>query len=153
MAMLKSVPRLKTIICQIAKAHDLRLDVASSHLRLEMGENSAYMPLVIEKIGEHRISIAHYYIQNDDPIADPDVELWIAPDGQWYPTAISTPQMMVMGHIVGGYRKWVNFLGDKPTQFYKKQQHDLASFCNTWATNIKEQDYLNRGKNPKKKEG
>lgn len=153
MAQLKSVPRFKSLICQIAKKHDLRLDVPESHLRLEMGKDSPYMTLVIEKVGQHRISVAHYYYQEGDAIPDPDVELWIAPDGQWYPVAITTPQMMVLGHIVGGYGQYVEFKNDKPVKFYRKQQHDLVRFCEqTWITNIKATDYLNLGNNPKKKE-
>lgn len=33
-----------------------------------------FMPLTVESIGENRIAIAHYYTQNGDSLADPDME-------------------------------------------------------------------------------
>ena len=47
-------------------------------------EQESYEPLVIERHGE-LISVAHYFEQGSDLIADPDVELHF-PD--WTPTAI-----------------------------------------------------------------
>ncbi|WP_435577398.1 DUF6908 domain-containing protein, partial [Faecalibaculum rodentium] len=34
----------------------------------------SFMPLTVEGIGENRIAISHYYTQNGDSLADPDME-------------------------------------------------------------------------------
>ena len=76
---MKSARRFKTVIEKIATQHGLDLTAEQSHLRLE---NKGYMPLVIEKTGKNLVSVAHYYEQNGDLIADPDVVCWIAPSGE-----------------------------------------------------------------------
>jgi hypothetical protein len=48
-------------------------------------EKKGYQPLVIERHGE-MISVAHYFEQNGDLIADPDVELHYP---SWVPTGIT----------------------------------------------------------------
>lgn len=44
------------------------------HVRLK---SEGWMPLVIEKIGPDRISLAHYFEQNGDLMADPEMEVRI----------------------------------------------------------------------------
>ena len=89
------------------------------HLRLQM---KSYMPLVIERIG-NMISVAHYYEQNGDLIADPDVELNFA---TWEPTAIQQ---------VFGYTRVTD----------ERTRRDIASFLDLWAFNIQEQGWAEKG--------
>jgi len=49
-----------------------------------------YMAAVIEKIGPRRFSVAHYYRQNGDLVADPDLE-FIRLDAGWFPAAVTQP--------------------------------------------------------------
>lgn len=45
-------------------------------------EVDGFMPLVIEKTDEHRLSVAHYYEQRSDLIRDPEIvfdsQVWVA---------------------------------------------------------------------------
>lgn len=132
---------MQKMIEQIAEKHGLDLTASESHLRLEL---KGFMPLVIEKIGKDRVSVAHYYTQNGDAIADPDVVFWVAPNGEWFPCEVQMPML--------GYRQYIIFEDGKPASFYQAKQHDLASFCNSWATNIRGQDYLRKGVNVKANE-
>ena len=55
------------------------MELAPEVLRGEMDAKSfrageAFMPLTIERIGDGRIAISHYYTQNGDSLADPDME-------------------------------------------------------------------------------
>lgn len=43
-------------------------------------ENDGYMDLVIEKIGESRLSVAHYYTQYDDLMSDPEIVFEVEDD-------------------------------------------------------------------------
>src|SRR5690606_17824898 len=69
----------------LLKSHNLLEDFQnkdSFHVRFE---KTGYQPLVIERHGE-MISVAHYFEQNGDLIADPDVELHYP---SWGPTGIT----------------------------------------------------------------
>lgn len=125
---MKYTPTMQRVITAIAAKHGLDLRVAGSHLRLELGQSM--MPLVIEVVLPGMISVAHYYRQNGDTIADPDVEIFTLADG-WAPAAIT--------QVLSGY---VNYVEDE------RGQHDLADFCELWAQNLEDQGYLARGQRP-----
>jgi hypothetical protein len=76
---------MQSVITQIAANHGLDLSASEAHLRLEQ---PSYMPLVIEKIGCHLVSVAHYFYQNRDAIADPDV-VFFTGLGSWVPIEIT----------------------------------------------------------------
>lgn len=124
---------------QIAQKHNLDLAAESAHLRLEQ-PGGVFMPLVIEKIGKHLVSITHYYEQNGDLCADPDVVFFTA-YGEW--VAIEITQAF------GGYRRvaHLNSTGTQITSIDNRGQNDVADFVRLWARNIKEQQYLEHGVN------
>lgn len=122
---MKFTPTMQRVITALAQKHGLDIRQAGAHLRLELGQSM--MPLVIEVLLPGMLSIAHYYEQNGDLIADPDVEIFTLSDG-WAPAAIQQ-----LGH----YR---NYVEDE------RGQHDLAAFCETWAANIEAQGWLTRGR-------
>ena len=45
-----------------------------------------FMAASVEHIGPNRYSVAHYFEQNGDLVADPDLE-FLSVDGKWYPAA------------------------------------------------------------------
>ncbi|NUC74732.1 hypothetical protein HTZ84_20945 [Haloterrigena sp. SYSU A558-1] len=51
----------------------------SYEIKLEV---DGFMPLIIKKINEHRLSVAHYYEQNGDLMRDPEIifdsQVWVA---------------------------------------------------------------------------
>lgn len=117
----------------LLKSHNLLEDFQnknSFHVRFVM---TGYQRLVIERHGG-MISVAHYFEQNGDWIADPDVELHYP---SWTPTAIT--------QAFFGYRSKFIERGGKTfvdTRFHKQ----VSSFLGMWARNIKSQGWAERGK-------
>lgn len=136
---MKTSKSMQAIVERIAEKYGLDLNAEEAHLRLE---NVPYMPLVIEKVGKHLVSVAHYFEQNGDLCADPDVVFFTGYSDCW--VAIEIQQVL-------GYQRvaWLNDDGASIKSVNLRGQADVASFTNLWARNIKEQDYLNRGVNPK----
>jgi hypothetical protein len=50
------------------------------HVEVEV---PGFMPLVIEKVGTRRISVAHYYRQMGDRMSDPEIVFDVLPNGRW----------------------------------------------------------------------
>lgn len=127
--------KMHDVITEIAQQYGIDLTKIEAHLRLEIPD-SAFMPLVIEVIGDRQISVAHYYKQNGDLIADPDVLFYTSGDQRqyWIPLYIQQPL---------GFAEYCT-LEPKPDGSMaimtrsKKGLDDLARFCdNDWASNIK----------------
>lgn len=85
-------------------------------------------------------AVAHRFEQNGDLCPDPDVEFYVVDDAlepgskAVYPTAIDQPL---------SYRRHVEFGEDsRPSSLRPKAQADLASFCNGWMRNIRDQQGL-----------
>lgn len=112
------------------------------HLRIE---NEPYMALVIESwpvsgpdsfLGETRhISIAHYYTQNGDAMADPEMEI----------TSTGAPVAIKMDGT-GYYRRayWRDEQGKGMMNIY--QVKDQTAFMRMWARNLKAQGFVQAAK-------
>jgi hypothetical protein len=124
----KTSPTMQTLITAIIARHGANLDAGQLHLRLE---HAPYEPLVIERTGPQRISVAHYYEQNGDLIPDPDVVFYTG-QGEWVPIEITD---------CFGHRSVATVDGDR-LSFHPRQQADLAAFVNVWARNLKAQGWL-----------
>jgi hypothetical protein len=125
---------MQAVITEIAAKHGLNLAASSTHLRLEM---EGYQPLVIEKIGRHLVSVAHYAYENGDAMSDPDV-VFFTGRGDWIATEISQ---------ILGYRRAV-VLTDDMTEIdgvNPAKQADIAEFAEMWAENIRSQGWLEHG--------
>ena len=84
-------------------------------------DKPGYQRLVIERHGE-MISVAHYFEQNGDLVADPDVELHYP---SWVPTAIT--------QAFFGYRQ--KFIERDGKTFVDTRFHrEVSSFLALWAT-------------------
>lgn len=131
---------MQAFIEKLAKARGVDLSQAKAHFRVESG---AFMPLVVENIGYNQISIAHYYTQNGDMLADPDVVFWVGCDGEWYPVEWTTPAVMLGGRVLGGFRRYVEVDLSKQEWVRAdiKGQRDLAIFSNKWAANLRAQGF------------
>ncbi len=98
------------------------------HVRFDMPH---FDRLVIERLDE-LISVAHYFEQNGDLIADPEVELHYP---TWTPTAIT--------QVIGGRReKFVYF--DDQTYVDLRFHGEVALFLDLWAHNIQAQKWAER---------
>lgn len=94
-----------------------------SYVRLE---SDGYMPLSLDKIGDNTFSMAHYYEQNGDLMADPDVVFRVNAENKTL-TAISFQQ-----DNLGIYQTFENG---------GAEQEDCNSFVGKWLTNISAQGY------------
>src|ERR671932_1673512 len=77
--------KMQQVIEQLAAKHTVDLKRTGAYLRLEM---PGFDRLSIENIGRHRISVAHYFEQNGDLVADPEIVFYTCELG-WYPVEIT----------------------------------------------------------------
>ena len=90
-----------------------------------------FLPLVIERHGD-RVSVTHYFEQNGDLIPDPDMELLIGIDGEWYPVAIQ---------FATGHYAQARFWKDGKEFIVPREIRDQIRFSSMWAKNLKWQGY------------
>ena len=104
--------------------------------------NGTFMPVVVEdvtfqypaELGRF-LSVAHYYEQNGDLMADPEMIFLKARDNKYYP-------IYTKMDAVGFVRETVLFESGTIKGFYKDSQRDQVQFANMWMTNIKHQQGL-----------
>jgi hypothetical protein len=105
------------------------------NIRIDNTEG-AYMPVVVEWIGENRLSVAHYGEQNGDAMRDPDMVFWRSPLGNWYPVSYRNDYAGIDREAV---LEWDD---GKPVRYYSKEQAGQAAFAGLWMNNIKQQQSL-----------
>jgi hypothetical protein len=91
-----------------------------------------FMPLHVERLTESRYSLAHYFEQNGDLVADPDGEFYRADSGRVFPSALQ----LCTGH----YTRALEFGGDDELKGYRPRAlRELNAFARVWLQNIKRQ--------------
>lgn len=107
-------------------------DFTSQHytaMQLRAGESM--MPLHIEAVGSNEISIAHYYRQNGDSMADPEMTFRIDHEkGTLEPLTYQQDSMGMYQQVYPEPGRWI-----------PKLRKDLNRFANQWFHNIEEQRY------------
>ena len=94
-----------------------------------------FMAAVVERIGPHRYSVAHYFEQNGDLVADPDLEL-VHYEGAWYASGITHAPPF-------GYTRALTCDdAGKPDRWYPRAYRELRSFATTLLRNVREQQGL-----------
>jgi hypothetical protein len=136
----KTSKAMAAVIRAVAKARGLDLTKVGVHTRVE---NEPYMALVIEVIGPHLISVAHYGEQNGDPMCDPEMIFSTATtDGSFLPVSYRND-------YVGSFRQCTTVdAAGQPVGFMPGEVRDQVSFANTWARNLKEQGFIAAAKRP-----
>jgi hypothetical protein len=129
----------------IAVFHVLTEGVTKVGDHRKIALNEQFMPVCVEATGTTPqgaliVSVAHYYEQNGDLMADPEVTFVVTRDDYVFPITFRQDSL-------GVDRQYVRWEGGK---MYGNlpMQNDLATFCNKWLENIRHQQY--RGKLPKK---
>jgi len=79
------------------------------------------------------ISIAHYYEQNGDLMADPDLTVEIDDAGEFHPVAYQQDNM--------GLYQEACFRQEGKTMIRPRLVRDLKSFMRTWNRNLKDQGF------------
>ena len=95
--------------------------------------DGAFMPVVVEEVGNNFISLANYYEQNGDLIPDPEIIFWKAADGKFYPTYLKDCL---------GEQESLFFKDGKPSSIRPRLQHEQATFAGLWLENIKAQQRI-----------
>ena len=113
------------------------------HRKFDNGGTSI-MAVCVEAVGTTPqgsliVSIAHYYEQNGDLMADPEVCFVVVREDYVYPISYKQDGL-------GIDREYVRWDGER-VFWNLKAQNDLAGFCTSWMRNIKEQQF--GGKLPK----
>ena len=122
----------QTTIEHLLNSHNLLEKFQSQiefHVRFDMPH---FDRLVIER-HDNMISVSHYFEQNGDLIADPDVELHYP---TWTPTAITQ---------IFGYRREKFIERDGKTFVDTRFHPEVSSFLVLWARNIKAQGWAEKG--------
>jgi len=94
---------------------------------------SGFMDLVIERIGENEISLAHYYEQNGDLVADPEMTVRVLPEGFAEALSFSMPGM--------GIYQEVYFERDGKKYMRPRLKQDQNAFLDKWLMNLKHQGF------------
>ena len=101
-------------------------------------QSPEFMPVSVEAVattpqGALIISVAHYYEQNGDLMADPEVTFVVARGEHVFPITFRQDNL-------GVNREYVRWEGGK-VYWNLAMQNDLAAFCNQWMENIRDQQY------------
>lgn len=132
--------KMQKLVEKMARVRDVDLSEPEAHFKVK---SSGFMDLVIENVGVNQIAITHYYEQNGDLCQDPEIVFLVGCDGEWYPVEWTTPAVMLMGRVMGGYRRYVEIDAEKGSWIRGdlRGQRDLAIFANKWADNLKMQGF------------
>lgn len=111
----------------------------NSHTRIDNNKpDSGIMAVVVEWVGCCKIgdiySVAHYYEQNCDLMADPEMTFLKAEDGRYYPFSWKMDGL-------GVYREGVEWEDGEPRRVNLREQRDEAIFAGQWMQNIKWQQF------------
>lgn len=129
---MKTTPIMQRIITQLAERHGRDFTKPGAHLRLDMPN---FDRLTIENIGPNQISVAHYFEQNSDLIADPEI-VFFTGSLVWTPLAI--------GQVMTGWREvaWLNADGIALDRYLPLAHKEVAVFAEIWAKNLIDQGWL-----------
>ena len=106
----------------------------NSHIQIDNNEpDSGIMPVIVEWVGDCKLgdvfSIAHYYKQEGDLMADPEMT-FLKANGKYFPLSIKMDGL-------GVYREGVIWEDGEPRYINTREQRDEAVFAGTWMENIK----------------
>jgi hypothetical protein len=108
---------------------------------IKVNNNKEFMPVSVEIIERNEqfthVSIAHYFEQNGDLLADPEMCFAICNNDE----SVVYPYMFKMDTL-GTERYSIHFNKEGGISGYNNQQYDDAVFANQWMRNIKKQQSL-----------
>ena len=111
------------------------------HVKIDNG-GKGIMAVCVELVSvagqPERYSVSHYWEQNGDLMADPEMEFHVH-GGRYYPVTFNqAPQF---------YQKAVEEwdAAGEPVRYRRRIQREMAEFAGRWMLNIKEQQFSGRG--------
>lgn len=91
-----------------------------------------YMVVHVDRLSDRTFSVAHYFSQNGDLVADPDGVFLRGEGGEWLPVSLQ----LCTGHYTAALELDAN---DKPTGVRQRALRELVSFGRMWLRNIAQQ--------------
>ena len=104
-------------------------------------KSAGYMDLSVDLLSDHRIAIAHNFIQNGDLMADPDMEVKIDLSSR------TAEALTFQNDCLGVYQ----VVYPEPGKVCLALKRSLNQFLGTWLDNLKLQGFLKR-REPNEKE-
>jgi hypothetical protein len=96
----------------------------------------AFMAVCVDRLTERHYSLAHYYPQNGDQMADPDMTFFKSADGKVYPCTFQQDSLAI-------YRVGLDITDEGDIEYENaREQADQAEFADTWMRNIADQQGL-----------
>ena len=134
---MKDSPKMKEVVEQLAQMHGVDLTQIGTSFRLDLPNFDC---LVVERINNEKISVAHLYEVQDQSIPEPDVEFYLGIPQQWIPMNITQTFTGFVGYAVIP-------ASDQPKLaiINRRGQADLAEFTEQWARNIEAQGWVENG--------
>ena len=127
---------MRTISKTAAKVLDtITADMAPGTMR-KIGDGGTFMQVVVERLTADRYSVAHYYEQNGDLCADPEMEFYRFHTGAWAPVAIQQTFGRQVAIELGA--------DGKPAALRPRVLRELCSFTTMWMRNFRAQQDLCR---------
>lgn len=127
------------ILSQLASSYGFNLLDWESDIYLKL-EQEGFNRLVLERHEPHVFSLSHYYLQNGDLMADPDVTfLLIKPLSRLiiYPLTFQQDNLGIYREVA-----FLNSERNHLSKFKPAPIEDLVEFCDTWAANIYAQKWF-----------
>ena len=95
-----------------------------------------FMAVCVDRLTERHYSISHYYEQNGDLMADPDMTFFKSAEGKVYPCTFQQDSLAI-------YRIGLDITEDGVIEADNaKEQAGQAEFANGWMRNIADQQGL-----------
>jgi hypothetical protein len=133
--------KASSILAQLVQAYNFDLFDNSANIYLKL-EQKDYMPLVLERLEPHVISLSHYYQQNGDLMADPDITFLVRPPVDHQKLLLFPLTYRLDGLGLNQELAFLNDQRDQIHSFKSRSMADVASFCNQWAINLQAQQWF-----------
>ena len=105
------------------------------HRKLD-NASGTFVAVSVERITERHYSIAHYFEQNGDLMADPEMTFFKSDDGAVYPCTFQQDNLAM-------YRIGLDITPEGVIEHTSiKEQHEQALFADDWMRNIADQQGL-----------
>ncbi|WP_414655371.1 DUF6908 domain-containing protein, partial [Extibacter muris] len=98
---------------------------------MEFHAGEHFMPLTVEWVGEHWLSMSHYFEQNGDSLPDPDMEFMVDHE----------KQELHARTYDSAYQKYFQDVMQEGGSIDERLEEELDEFAGKWLATIREQGY------------
>lgn len=120
----------KSILEAILKELNLQEGTVGTAGKIDRGGN-CIMAIHVEWVGDGLLSLAHYYEQEGDLLADPEMVFWFSSNKEFYPVSFKQDGVFPI------FQKAILFGENyQPKRYNKIYVNQLVSFSNQWLKNI-----------------